>query len=174
MNNVNDIKLLGIFDDEECLIKAANSLVEHKIEIYDFYTPFPVHGLDELLKIKRSRLPYVTFMAALFGCFIAFSFQIWTSKYSWPINVGGKPFNSFMAFIPVGFEITVLLGALVTVGAFFYRCGLFPGKSEDLLDSAITNNKFVLAVEHRTTAVNLDLVTKLMEEAGALEVRDHE
>ena len=127
MNKYNTNYILGIFDDEHLLKSAGKSLVDNKIKIHDIFTPFPVHGLDGLLEIKRTRLPIVCFFAGVTGCSLAMYFQYWVSKVDWPIIVGGKPFNSFMAFIPVGFEITILLGALVTVAAFFFRNNLFPG-----------------------------------------------
>ena len=130
--------LLGIFQDEEQMKKAAGALREHNISIEDIYTPFPVHHLDEYLDIKRSRLPIVTFIAGGLGLLFSLYFQYWTSVHDWPINVGGKPMNSFIAFIPVSFEIMVLFGALITVAAFFWKGGLFPGKVNPILDKKVT------------------------------------
>ena len=174
MRNAKHKLLFGVFSDEEDMMKAGEFLKDHKVPIHDIYTPFPVHGLDEILQIRRSRLPYVTFLAALLGCGFAFWFQIWTSKASWPLNIGGKPFNSFVAFIPVAFEITVLFGALITVAFFFYRCGLFPGKEEKTLDKSITNYNFVIAIEHNTSAIDPDYVTQVMKAYGASEVRKND
>jgi len=163
--------IIGIFQDEVDLMSAATCLKKNKISIFDMYTPFPVHGLDEILDLKRSRLPIITFFAALLGCVLAFYFQIWTSKVSWPINVGGKPFNSFVAFIPVGFEITILFGALITVAFFFFRTGLFPWKKEEILDPGVTNYHFVLAVEYANSSLDLEYVEKIMIDNGANEVK---
>ena len=118
--------LVGIFTDEHDMLHAAQDLRKSKIEIHDIYTPFPVHGLDEVLSIKRSRLPYVTAVAGSIGLTLALYFQYWVSAVDWPINVGGKPFNSFAAFVPIAFEITVLLGAFATVFAFLFRSKLIP------------------------------------------------
>ncbi len=173
MKNANRKLIFGVFEDEEHLIEAGKSLRDYNIPILDIYTPFPVHGLDELLEIKRSRLPIITFFACLFGCLVAIYFQVWTSKYSWPLNIGGKPFNSFVAFIPVAFEITVLMGALITVAFFLYRCGLFPGKKETILDANMTNYSFVLAIEHNNAAIDFDQVSTIMKKHGASEVVNH-
>ena len=104
--------LIGIFDDEEVLVKGATTLVRKGYSIYDIYTPFPVHGLDDLLGIKRSRLPYVTFVMGAVGLIFSLIAQSYISSAVWPINVGGKPFISIPAFIPITFEITVLFVTL--------------------------------------------------------------
>ena len=160
--------ILGIYDDEETLVHAAEK-ISKKVDIYDIYTPFPVHGLDDLLKIKRSWLPYVTFGAGAFGLLFALLFQSWVSAVDWPLNIGGKPFLSIPAFIPVAFEITVLFGALATVGAFFAVGKLFPSKKEVLFDQRQTCHKFVLAIEHGD--YNADDVQKDLRELGATEVK---
>ena len=171
MSNLSKNFLLGCFEDEEHLVNASKELREKKIPIFDVYTPFPVHGLDDLLEIKRSRLPIICFFAALVGLGVAFWFQIWTSKVSWPLNVGGKPFNSFTAFIPVAFEITILFGALVTVAAFFFRSRLFPGKDVDLPDIRVTEDTFVLAVELESSAIDPELVSSIFNSNEAKEIK---
>ena len=113
--------LLGVFEDEHKMIHASEKLFAKGVEIFDFYTPFPVHGLDDLLKIKRTRLPFITFIGGALGLSIALSFQYWVSVVHWQINVGGKAFNSLAAFIPVAFEFTVLFGAFITVFTFLFK-----------------------------------------------------
>jgi hypothetical protein len=139
--------ILAIFNDEEDLIKGAEKARNKNVDIYDFYTPFPVHGLDELLGIKRSILPYVTFVAGATGLACALALQIWTSAIDWPINVGGKPFNSIPAFIPVSFELTVLFAAHTTVLAFLVINKLYPGRKPVIFHPDQTDHKFVMAVE---------------------------
>lgn len=138
--------LIAVFDDEHNLIEASHKLKEAKVDIVDFYTPFPVHGLDELLGINRTRLPYVTAAAGAFGLILAMGFQIWTSAFDWPINVGGKPMLSIPAFAPVAFELMVLFGALTTVAAFFYLSKLYPSQKEITLDLRQLDDKFVALV----------------------------
>lgn len=146
---------VAIFENEKDLIHASKELKKNNIKIKDFYTPFPVHGLDELLDIKRTRLPVVTFIAASTGLILAMVFQVWTSAVDWPINVGGKPMLSIPAFAPIAFEIMVLLGALTTVAAFFYRSNLFPSKEEECIyDLRQLDDKFVAIYE---TSLNSDV-----------------
>ena len=170
MNNEHVNYLLGVFDDEHKLIEAGKRLKDQNIKIFDIYTPFPVHGLDDLLEIKRSRLPYVTLFAGVLGCFAAFYFQYWVSSIDWPIIVGGKPHNSFMAFIPVAFEITVLFGALISVAAFFFRSKLCPTTKGNLPHIECTDDKFVLAVECINASINSEKLKSVLTESGAVEV----
>lgn len=163
--------IVGVFDDEEKLVVAAKSFKKAGVEIHDIYTPFPVHGLDEVLDISRSRLPQVTFFAGLFGLIIAIVFQIWTSAFAWPINVGGKPMLSIPAFIPVAFEITILFGALTTVAAFFLRSQLFPSKEAVLINQMQTDDKFILVLNSVNQEDDIKNFDAKFKEYGALEVR---
>lgn len=163
--------ILGMFDDEEQMMGAASKLKSQKIKIDDIYTPFPVHGLDDYLDIKRSRLPIVTFFAAIIGLIAAMYFQIWTSAQSWPLNVGGKPFNSFVAFIPVGFEIMILFGALITVVAFLFRAKLFPGKEPCILHPNITDNLFVVSVECSSAKIDANNIKSIFKTHGASNIK---
>lgn len=140
--------LVAVFDDEHDLIEASHKLRKADIKIHDFYTPFPVHGLDDLLDIKRTRLPMVTFVAGGIGLTLAMGFQIWTSAFDWPINVGGKPMLSIPAFAPVAFEIMVLLGALCTVAAFFFVAKLYPSKEVIPLHVRQLDDKFLAVIKN--------------------------
>ena len=168
---MNNNFIVGIFDDEDKLVVAAKSFKKDGVKIHDIYTPFPVHGLDEVLDISRSRLPRVTFFAGLFGLIIAIVFQVWTSAFSWPINVGGKPMLSIPAFIPVTFEITILFGALTTVAAFFFRSQLFPSKEAVLINEMQTDDKFVLVLKSENPGNDIKKFDAQLKEYGALEVR---
>jgi hypothetical protein len=160
--------LLAIFDCEEKLLKAAFKARDKNIEMYDVYTPFPVHGLDDAMGIKRSFLPYVTFVAGAAGLLLAISFQIWTSAFDWPTIIGGKPFISWPAFIPITFEVTVLFAAHTTVAAFLLSNKLFPGKVPVIMHEEQTCNKFVIAIEKEK--VNIEDATALLKEHGAIDV----
>ncbi|MBK9294070.1 MAG: DUF3341 domain-containing protein [Oligoflexia bacterium] len=138
--------VIGVFTNEGDLLKAAREAREKmKYKNFDAFTPYPVHGLDDAMGLKRSWLPYVTFVAGLTGFLTASALQIWTSAFDWPVNIGGKPFISFPAFVPIMFELTVLFGGLATVGALFWVCG-FPNKTHNFLHPRITNDRFVLYI----------------------------
>lgn len=162
--------VLGIFDKEETVIRGAKLLRDQGIPILDVYTPYPIHELEETMAIKRSRLPMVCFFAGLSGCTLALGFQIWAASVNWPINVGGKPFNSLPAFIPITFELTVLLGGLITTAAFLFRSKLFPLKVPVLFNDRISDDRFVIAVE----TPDISRVTDVMSVAGALVIERRE
>ena len=82
--------------------------------------------------MRRTQLPFVTLLAGLLGLCFALAFQYYTAVFDWPLDVGGKPENSTLAFVPICFELTVLIGGLGTVGAFLLRARLYPGKREQL------------------------------------------
>lgn len=138
--------VIGFFDGPHALIEAMNKVREAKYERFDAFTPYPVHGLDTAQGLKRSPLPYVTFVAGVTGCALAFLFQYWTSAVDWPLNVGGKPFNSWPAFVPIMFELTVLLAGLSTVFAMFAFNGL-PNVTRKIFDPGITRDRFALLIE---------------------------
>lgn len=154
--------IYGIFEDEEKLLNVGQLLKKQNIAIIDFFTPFPVHGLDQIQGIERTRLPFVTFIAGGIGLALAIGFQVWTSAFDWPINVGGKPMLSIPAFIPVTFELMVLFGALVSVLAFFVKSDLYPTKENIILNKFQLDNRFVVLVE------NSEIAKNILTESGAL------
>ncbi|HEY1686139.1 MAG TPA: DUF3341 domain-containing protein [Tepidisphaeraceae bacterium] len=81
----------------------------------DAYSPFPVHGLDEVLGFKRSKLPLLILCGALAGMFGGFFMQYFANVIHFPINIGGRPYDSWVAFIPITFECTILIGGLTCV-----------------------------------------------------------
>jgi len=137
--------VVGFFDDPHALTEATRKVRDFNFEIFDTFTPYPVHGLEKAQGLKRSPLPYVTFGAGLTGFICANLLQIWTSAVDWPINVGGKPMNSIPAFVPVIFELTVLFGGLATVGAMLLFNGL-PNTRRRAFDSSITRDRFALFI----------------------------
>src|SRR5258706_4307279 len=81
----------------------------------DGYSPFPVDGLAEALGIHGSRVPLIVLVGGILGCLGGFFLQYWASVIDYPINIGGRPLNSWPSFIPVTFEVTILLAALSAV-----------------------------------------------------------
>lgn len=161
--------LIGVFSDDQKMVKAAEELKAKNISIFDIYTPFPMH-IDHLLDIQRSRLPYVTLGAGLLGLTIALTAQYWISVIEWPIIVGGKSFNSFPAFIPVAFEVTILLGAFLTAIAFFLRVGLAPTLNAKIVHPGATQDRFVIALDANQVTSQQSDIEALFRTHGALEV----
>lgn len=162
------------FKDDAALLKAATELKRKGIKLYDAFSPFPIHGIDEVLDEKRSRLPIVCFIAASMGCLGAMYFQYWSSSVDWPINVGGKPFFSIPAFLPVTFEVTVLSGGLISVFAFFVRSQLFPGKGLKMPHPNVTDDGFWIGVHHEAAKLDFKALENLLSELGGKTVHTEE
>jgi hypothetical protein len=138
--------LVATFSDADRMMEAVRPLRAAGIPIHDVFAPYPVHGLDEAMGIRRTRLPLVTMAMGALGLIFALGFQYYAGVFDWPLDVGGKPDNSTLAFVPICFELTVLIGGLGTVGAFLLRTRLFPGKHEQLPVYGVTNNVFAVVV----------------------------
>jgi hypothetical protein len=138
--------VIGYFNDPETLIKATRQVRDARYQYFDVFSPYPIHGMDAAMGLKRSPIPFVTFIAGLTGGSLAFLFEYWTSAVDWPINVGGKPFNSWPAFIPITFELTVLFAGLATAGAMLLFNGL-PNSRRKAFDVSLTNDRFALVIE---------------------------
>jgi mono/diheme cytochrome c family protein len=155
--------LVATYDCEEGILSGAEAARDNGITIVDAYTPYAVHGLDEAMGLKPSRLTWVCFgLGALAVVFMTW-FQWWTSAVSWPINIGGKPWNSLPAFVPVIFEAMVLCAGLGTVAVLFFVCRLLPGKQARLIIDGITDDRFALVIEHENAALDLDEMQQLFQ-----------
>jgi hypothetical protein len=146
--------LVGVFEREPDLLDAAAAARRAGLEIVDVFTPYAVHGLDQIIDARPTRLPWVCFILGLAGAVAAILFQQWSTAMSWPINIGGKPWNSVPAFVPVAFEVMVFLAGMGTVAAFFWAARLLPGRRPVLPVPRVTDDRFALVV--RATAATSD------------------
>jgi hypothetical protein len=162
------------FSNPDTLVGAVRAVRSEDFRVYDVYAPYPIHGLDEAMGMRRSRLPWVTFWVGLGALAVALSFQFYTVVLDWPLNVGGKPDNSTLAFVPICFELTVLLSGLATVAALFVRARLYPGKEEHLFAEGVTNDTFALVLRQRDSSFDRKRAWQILEENGADRVREKE
>jgi hypothetical protein len=137
------------------------------------YSPFPVHGIDDALGLKKTRLPIAAFMFGMTGTGLALLMQIWMLGYDWPMIIGGKNHASLPPFIPVTFELTVLLSALGMVGTFMIVSDLKPYKWPRQFDIRSTDDKHVMAVDLSVNSgKSKDELKRILKESGASEVND--
>ena len=165
---------IAIFDEEEKFLSSIRILLEQKVNIYDVFTPYPVHEVFHLLK-RKSKLPTVAYFFGLFGIIATLSFLYYTSVINWPIMYGGKPFNSFPSFIVVTIIITIFTVTIFSLAAFSARSKLFPGRNNTIFDYRATDNKFVIVITIDDSDNLLsERAGKVMQEQGAIEVFDKE
>lgn len=164
--------LLATFDREADVLAATTDARERGMTIVDVYTPYAVHGLDRAMALQPSKLPWVCFVLGLLGAVLKVWFEFWTTAVAWPINVGGKPWNSLPAFVPVTFEVMVLFAGLSTVIAFFIVTRLRPGRPADVPDRAVTDDRFVLVLEQTDASFDVTAVSARLRGYGALRIEE--
>lgn len=106
--------LMAEFETPEQLLEAAHRTREAGYRQIDAFSPFPIEDLSEAVGFPRTRLPVLVFFGGLFGCCGGFLMQWWPNVIGYPLDIGGKPWNSWPAFIPITFELTILGAALTT------------------------------------------------------------
>jgi hypothetical protein len=164
--------LVGIFDDEDVLLHAVESIRDKGVKIKEVYSPFPVHGLDEALGYTRTRLPIAAFMFGLTGTSLALFTQIWMLGFDWPMIIGGKNHYSIPPFIPVTFEFTVLLSAFGMVGTFLVVSDMKPYKWPRQYDIRSTDDKHVMAIDLGANKTSKEDIRRILKENGATEVNE--
>ncbi|MCZ6818087.1 MAG: DUF3341 domain-containing protein [Calditrichaeota bacterium] len=116
--------LMAEFDAPEQLIEASRKAYEAGFRQMDAYTPFPVEGLPEAVGFKKSKLPLIVLIGALVGGTLGFAMQYFASVIHYPLNIGGRPLNSWPSFLPITFEMTILVAAFSAVLGMFALNGL--------------------------------------------------
>lgn len=104
--------LMAEFETPTALVEAAERARLAGYRRMDAYSPIPIEELSEALGVRRTRLPLLVLLGGIAGCIGGFALQYWASGIAYPLNVGGRPFNSWPQFIPITFETTVLGAAL--------------------------------------------------------------
>ncbi|HMU82994.1 MAG TPA: DUF3341 domain-containing protein [Leptospiraceae bacterium] len=169
--------VFGLFDTPEKIKKAAKAAHEKGYTGFDCFTPFPVHGLEFDMGLKRSKIPYVTFFMGMCGTLTAFFLQfgvheqISTIPYmnSYPLNIGGKPTFSWPAMVPICFELTVLFGGQCTAATLLLLSKL-PRPFRKPLHKEITNDKFALWIPAHSAGYAEEDVKSFLSSIGAASV----
>lgn len=160
----------GDFYDEQILFPAVKQVRKNGYKIHDVYTPMPIHGLDTAMGLRDTSLHTAGFVYAMAGLITAFSFITWTLTADWPMNIGGKPFFSLPAWIPIMFELTVLFSAVGMVLTFCYLCQMAPFVKKDHFNPRSTDDTFVMAIEC-SDKTNENDVINFLQNVGAQNVK---
>ena len=163
-----------MYDDDDKLMAAAQALVAKGIRIKDVYSPFPVHGIDPVIGIKRTRLAIASFMYAMTGTSLALLGMWYFMIQDWPMNIGGKPSFSLLenvtAFIPVTFEFSVLCGAHGMALTYLLRNGTLPGMPASNPDPRTTDDKFVVEITTDNNSMSADELEAAIRATDLLEL----
>lgn len=141
----------GIYDDEVPLLEGCKKLRDAGIRIKEVFSPFPIHGIDPIIGVPRTRIAITAFLYGLTGCSLS-TWMMWYMMVSdWPTDIGGKPsFEYYMAmpaFIPITFESTIFCAAHGMALTYLLRCWLVPGAKAKNPDPRTTDDKFMIYLE---------------------------
>ena len=164
----------GLFTDPDAVLHAAGELRRAGYQQFDFHTPYPLHGLDQAMGIKRTVLPWISLVAGVVGLALALHLQWWTGAVDYPLVIGGKPYFAFEPSIPIAFELTILLTAVATVVGMFALNRLpqwFSKWQEDPHFQRSTDDAFVVTVDADDAHYHAEKTRALLESLGAEHVR---
>jgi hypothetical protein len=162
--------LMAEFEHPDDLLSAARSTYEAGYRKLDAYTPLPVHGLAQAIGFGDTRLPLIVLIGGILGGLIGFGMQYFIAVIDYPLNVGGRPLNSWPSFIPVTFEMTVLLAALSAVIGMIALNGL-PKPYHPVFNVErfvlASRNRFFLCIKSLDPKFDRAQTRKFLESLGA-------
>jgi hypothetical protein len=162
--------VLAEFKNPGELMKAAETVRKAGYSKWDVHSPFPIHGMDDAMGLKPSKLGWLVFGHAVLGFTGAVTLLTWASSIAYPINISGKPYANFPAFVPVTFELTVLLSAFGAVFGMFFLNNL-PRHHNPLFNSETirraTDDGFFVVIETADPLYHESKTAELLRNAGA-------
>jgi len=165
--------LMAEFDEPAALVAAAQRAHENGYRCMDGYAPYPIEELHHALGSPTTRLPLVVLIGGLFGCVGGYVMQYWMSAVAYPLNIGGKPYHSWPAFIPVTFECTILAAALSAVLGMLALNGL-PQPYHPVFNvprfALASRNRFFLCIEAVDPKFDLEGTRRFLETLNPREV----
>ncbi len=166
--------VLALYPTAQALLDAIPGIKARGFSSLEAYTPFPVHGMEAALGLKKSRLGTLVFIMAVLGAVSGFLFEWWTSAVDYPLVIGGKPFNSWQAFVPVMFEVTVLFATFTAGLAMLFLFNRLPFFGSPILGSkairGTTKDRFGLLIMPEAGVLDVEAASAALLETGGSEV----
>jgi hypothetical protein len=165
--------VLARFDGTQAIFRACEKVRDAGYTRWDAHTPFPVHGLDDAMGLKASKLPWLCLATGLSGATIGMLMQWWVHTQGYPLVISGKPLFSWQAFVPVTFELGILFGALGAVLgmlAFNQLPMLYHPLFRSKQFERVTDDGFFISIESWDPKFDAAQTSKFLEEAGAAHV----
>jgi len=167
--------LIAEFDDPDTLMRATAKAHEAGYRAMDAYSPFPIHGLAEAMGVRKTYVPLVTLIGGLTGAAAGFGMQYFASVIHYPYSIGGKPFNSWPAFIPITFETTILFAAFAALGSMLLFNGL-PRPHHPIFNAKrferASSDGFFLCIERTDAQYDTAETKAFLEGLGPVEVSE--
>lgn len=164
----------ALFDTPDQIIHAAEKVSSSGYKKFDVLTPYPVHGMDDAMALKQSKIGWVALLAGMSGTSLAFLMIWWMVGVNYPNIFGGKPFFNLPASIPIMFELTVLISALTLVGSLIAIFMKLPNNANPIMDTEfikrVTSDKFGIYIEASDAKFKLEEVRAMFEELGSSSV----
>ncbi len=158
--------MVAEFDNPEDIIVAALRTREAGYRHLDAFTPFPVHGLDDAIAFVDNRPSWVIFFCGLLGAAVGYGLQFFVNVMDYPLNIGGRPYQSWPSFIPVTFECTILFSAFGAVVGMLAMNGLpqpyHPVFNAPRFDLA-SQDRFFLCIEATDPKFNREETERFLE-----------
>jgi hypothetical protein len=165
--------LLARFENPNQLIDAARKVHDAGYKRFDCHSPFPIHGMDKAMGLKRSPLGWMVGLAALIGTSGALTLQWWTSAINYPLNISGKPLFSYQAFVPITFALGVLFSAIAALIAMLALNGL-PRYHHPVFFSKdfirVTDDGFFVSIESGDKKFDEKQTADFLRSIGGLDV----
>jgi len=169
--------LMAEFETPEQLVRAAEAAHHEGYRKMDAYSPLPIEELHHAMHIPDSPLPKFVLAGGIAGMIGGFGLLYWIAAITYPLNVGGRPYNSWPAFIPITFETTVLLAGLTTLATLVFLCG-FPMPYHPVFNvprfKHASRDRFFLCIEAEDTKFDLQRTKEFLRTLHAHEVAEVE
>ena len=169
--------LIAAFDATPTLYHACEAVRDAGYTQWDTTTPFPVHGLDAAMGVRRSHVPRFSLAGGITGFCTGMSLIWWTGAYEYPLIVGGKPYFSPMFAFPISYELTILFSAFATIGGMFFLYGL-PMHYHPVMKAPqyvrASDDRFYIVIEANDPKFNATATRALLEQAGGKDIAELE